>query len=481
MADGANGRGRRREPGYRPRGERVRDYREVELRLSDEEAVEQARRCMDCGTPFCHGCGCPLGNLCPEVAELVRQRRWKDAVDALLAANPFPELTGRVCPALCEAACVRGLHEGAVTIRHLELAVVEKGFEKGYIAPVCPAVRRSERVAIVGSGPAGLAAADALNRAGYRVVVFESAARPGGILRYGIPDFKLDKRVLDRRIRLMEAEGIVFESGVRIGTDMSGEFLAGRHDAVCLAGGAREPRDLRVPGRELGGVHFAMDFLVQQNRRVAGEAVGADEAIEATGRRVLIVGGGDTGSDCLGTALRQRAASACQCEIMPEPPAQRAESTPWPAWPLVRRASSSHDEGGERRWGVTVKALEGRAGRVERARMVAVDWVSPAAGGAAAPAERAGSEFVLDADLVLIAMGFSGPGRSALAGGLGLETDAAGRVMRDGRRMTSRPGVFVAGDTALGASLVVRAIADGRAAAAGIMEWLGERHGEAEW
>jgi glutamate synthase (NADPH/NADH) small chain len=467
----------RRDPGYRPVDERVRDYRPVELKLTEAELTEQAARCMDCGTPFCHGCGCPLLNVIPEFNDHLYHGRWKEALDILLATNNFPEFTGRICPALCEGSCVLGINKEPVAIRQIELAIIEKAFESGYMGPRPPATRFNQRVAVIGSGPAGLTVADTLNHAGYWVTVYDSAAKPGGILRYGIPEFKLEKDVVDRRVRLMEAEGVVFENGVRVGEDLSYRYLRSRFDAVCMSGGAREPRDLKVPGRELKGVHFAMDFLIQQNRRLGGEPVDPAEEIHAGGRNVVIIGGGDTGADCLGTSLRQGARQVVQMEILPEPPPTRASSTPWPMWPLQLRVSSSHKEGGLRRWSVATKELIGEQGAVRALRAVEVEWVTPPQGGRPAMKEKPGTEFVVEADLVLLAMGFGGPGRNKIVEDLKIRTEPGGVVWRDERNMTSEQGIFVAGDMSTGASLVVRAMADGRRAAAGVAAYLeGQRH-----
>jgi len=462
---------RRRDPGYRPRDERVRDYHAVEVRLRDAELHDQVARCMGCGTPFCHGYGCPLGNVIPEMNACVLDGFWQEAVAILLTTNPFPELTGRVCPAPCEGSCVLGINDDPVTIRQVELAVAEKGFERGYIRPEPPAVRRSECVAVVGSGPAGLAASQVLNRLGFNVTVYENAPKPGGVLRYGIPDFKLEKWIVERRIQLMRDEGVVFETGVEIGKDISHRYLAGRFAAVIMTGGAREPRDIKVAGRELKGIHFAMPYLVQQNRRNDGEAIPVETEILATGRRVVVIGGGDTGADCLGTAIRQGARSVHQLEILPEPPATRSSATPWPEWPLMLRESSSHKEGGVRRWSVTVQKFEGTNGAVTRLHGTEVDWVKD--GTRSVPKEKAGSEFVLDAELVLLAMGFVGPGRNKYVEELGVAVDDRGFINRDANHMTSVPGIFVAGDMTQGASLVVRAMVDGVRAAAGVANYLG--------
>jgi glutamate synthase (NADPH/NADH) small chain len=466
----------RKDPGYRPVDERVRDHRAVDRRLADADLREQAGRCMDCGIPFCQGArsmvGCPVFNLIPEFNDQVYHDQWRDALELLLAGGCFPEFTGRICPAPCEASCVCGLNRDPVAIRQIELAVIEKAFERGYMQPSPPDTRRDERIAIVGSGPAGLAAAHVLNRTGFRVTVYENSAYPGGILRYGVPDFKLEKWVVERRIQLMEAEGIVFETGVEVGADVSYRFLKKRFDAILLTGGAREPRDLRIEGRELDGIHFAMQFLAQQNMRTGGESVPGNQSILADGRDVAVIGGGDTGSDCVGTSIRQGAGSVTQLEILPEPPAERAESTPWPLWPDQRRDSSSHKEGCVRRWSVSTEAFVGEEGRVRHLSCVEVEWTVPPGGKAPAPRRIAGSEFTVNADLVLLALGFVGPGRNHLVDERGLELDDRGFVKRDAGNMTSEPGLFVAGDMSQGASLVVRAIQDGRAAAGGITRFL---------
>lgn len=464
----------RQAAGYRDVARRLKDWAEVERLPGEAQICEQASRCMDCGTPFCHGCGCPLANLIPETNELVNQGRWRDALDLLLSTSNFPEFTGRVCPALCEGACVLGINKEPVTIRSIELAIIERGFQEGWVVPRPPATRLGPRVAVIGSGPAGLAVADTLNHIGYDVTVYDAASHAGGILRYGIPEFKLEKRVVDRRVALMQAEGVTFELGVRVGEDLSSRYLHSRYQAICLAGGAREPRDLRVPGRELRGVMFALNFLRLQNRRLDGEALTPEEDISAAGRDIVIIGGGDTGSDCLGTSLRQGARSVRQYEIMPEPPPDRAASTPWPQWPLMRRDSSSHKEGGERRWCVSTRAILGAEGHVTGVRCVDVTW-APGPDGRPVPNEIPGSEFDVPADLVLLAMGFTGPRRNQLLQSLGVTFDSRGNVVKDANHMTSVGGVFAAGDLARGASLVVRAINDGRAAAEGIHRWLDAR------
>lgn len=462
----------RHDPGYRPVAERVKDFNAVELRPSEAEVREQAARCMDCGTPFCHCSGCPVENVIPEFNEHVYQGRWKEALDILLSKDNFPEFTGRICPAPCEGACVLGINKEPVSIRQIELAIIEKGFELGYMKPEPPAVRRKERVAVLGSGPAGLAIADSLNHAGYGVVVYDSDEKPGGILRYGIPEFKLGKWVVDRRIQLMQTEGVVFENLVRVGEDISYHYLQNRFDAICLAGGAREARDIKAPGRDLKGIHFAMDFLIQQNKRLGGESVTPGTDILAGGKTVLVIGGGDTGSDCVGTSVRQGAKSVTQIEILPQPPPTRSPNTPWPMWPVKMRTSSSHQEGCTRRWSVATKEFMGREGSVQSVRAVEVEWVTPAGGGRPALVEKPGSEFVIEADLILLAMGFTGPERNKIVEGLGIKTEPSGVIWRDTQNMTNIPGIFVAGDMTQGASLVVRAIRDGRQAAAGMARYL---------
>jgi len=465
----------RRVPGYRPADERVKDWSAVERALSLPETQDQAARCMDCGIPFCHGYGCPLSNVVPEWNDLVYRGRWRDALELLLSTNPFPEFTGRICPAPCEGSCVLGIHRDAVTIRCIECAIIEHAFEEGWMTPRLPPVRRMDRVAVIGSGPAGLVLAHALNQKGFHVTVYDAAAKPGGLLRYGIPEFKLEKRIVDRRIRLMEAEGVMFECGVTVGEDVSLKYLRDRSDAICLAGGAREPRELRIPGRGLKGIHFAMDFLRQQNQRRDGEIIPADDSISASGKRVIVVGGGDTGADCVGTSLRQGAKEVLQIEILPEPPAVRSPSTPWPTWPLMRRDSSSHLEGGARRWCVTGQAFLESHGHVSGMRCVEVSW-NKDANGRMAMQERPETAFEVQAELVLLAMGFVGPRQSQILKDLGVQFDPRGNVIKDGNHMTNVPGVFSAGDMSRGASLVVRAMADALAAADGVAHYLDDNH-----
>lgn len=460
----------RKEPGYRPKQERIKDFAPVELRLTEEEVKEQAARCMDCGVPFCHGCGCPLGNIIPEFNDLVYRKKWKEAFEMLLETSCFPEFTGRICPAPCEASCVLGINDDPVSIRQIELAIIEKAFELGYIRPQVPRKRSGRKVAVVGSGPGGLAVAHVLNRKGHEVTVFEKDRSIGGILRYGIPDFKLEKRVIDRRVALMEAEGVHFETAVVVGEDISFSFITDRFDAVCLAGGARAPRDLSVPGRELKGIYFAMQFLKQQNMRVSGEPVKGEE-ISAKGMNVVVIGGGDTGSDCIGTSIRQGAKKVYQFEILPKPPSERPDSTPWPMWPTVLKETSSHKEGCRRRWSVNTCEFRGKGGILTGLLCEEVEWLKDKSGRMTMnPVE--GSRFEVEADLVLLAMGFTGPRRHPLWEQFGIKYDDRSRILKDENCMTSLPGVFVTGDMSTGQSLVVRAMADGMQCACNIDKYL---------
>lgn len=460
----------RREPGYRDADERLKDYKAVENMPDEEDIYDQAARCMDCGIPFCHDYGCPLLNIIPEFNEQVYRGDWNQALSILLATSSFPEFTGRICPAPCETACVDSVNGDPVTIRQIELAIIEKAFEKGLMKPQPPESYFDKKVAVIGAGPAGLAAALMINRAGYRVTVFDEADKPGGLLRYGIPDFKLEKSVVERRISLMEAEGIVFEPNVLVGKDISTRYLMNHFDAVVLTCGARKPRDLDVPGRNLTGIFFAMDFLTQQNKRVGGEPIPVSCNINASGKKVVVIGGGDTGSDCIGTSLRQGAREVIQLEILPKPPKERADSTPWPMWPMQLRESHAHKEGGSRRWSVSTKACFGENGVLKKIRCVEVNWVKQ--GGRLVPEEIKGSEFDIETDMVLLAMGFTGPGNESLIQDFGLETDNRGNIKVDENMMTNTCGVFSAGDMSHGQSLVVTAIYSGKQAAKGVVGFL---------
>jgi len=449
---------------YRPVEERKRDWLEVHTHMPPERLQKQAARCMDCGVPFCH-LGCPLGNIIPDWNDLVYRNKWHEALRRLHATNNFPEFTGRLCPAPCETACVLGINQPAVTIKQIEEHIIEYGFEKGWVQPEPPPVRTGKRVAVVGSGPAGLAAAQQLNRAGHWVTVFERADRIGGLLRYGIPDFKLDKKILDRRLQLMEAEGIDFQPGVNVGVDVTAKQLLAAFDAVVLTGGSTIPRDLKVPGRELKGIHFAMDYLTQQNRVNAGDHIPPEQRITAEGKRVAIIGGGDTGADCLGTVIRQGAKEVYQIELMPKPPLERDELTqPWPTYPMILRTSSAHEEGGIREWSINTKWCEGdEHGNVRRLHAVRLEWYTDSSGRRQFR-EIPGSEFSLEVDLVLLAMGFLHPQHDGLLDSLGVEYDERGNV-KTIHYATSVPGVFAAGDMRRGQSLIVWAISEGREAA----------------
>jgi glutamate synthase (NADPH/NADH) small chain len=455
----------RETPERRPVAERLDDWFEVYQPFPDEKVQAQGARCMDCGVPFCHT-GCPLTNIIPDFNDLVYRNRWKDAIRVLHATNNFPEFTGRLCPAPCEAACVLGINEPPVTIKAIERAIVDHAWAEGWIKPEFPAQRTGKRVAVVGSGPAGLAAAQQLARAGHLVTVFEKNDRIGGLLRYGIPDFKMEKHFIDRRILQMEAEGVTFRTGAHVGVDVPLDHLKNDFHAILLAGGAERSRDLIIPGRELNGIFFAMDFLPQHNRRNAGDFVPDDCWISAAGKHVVIIGGGDTGADCLGTCHRQKAASIRQFEIMPLPPGLRDSSTPWPLWPLMLRTESSHEEGGQRHWSILTTGFNGDdRGNVRNLATVAV-------GPPPAFEPVPGTQEDFPADLVLLALGFTGPVKNGLLDQLGLELDARGNVRTDANSMTSQPGVFAAGDMRRGQSLIVWAIAEGRQAAQGIDEYL---------
>ena len=461
----------RKDPPKRPVEERIKDFREVEQLLPIEELEIQAARCMDCGVPYCHSFGCPLSNRIPDWNDMVYRGLWKRALDLLHSTNNLPEITGRVCPAPCEAACTLSINQPSVTIRHIELQIVERGWKEGWIVPETPPYRTGKRVAVIGSGPAGLAAAQQLARAGHEAVLFEKSDRIGGILRYGIPDFKLEKWVIDRRMEQMKEEGVIFETEVNAGIDLSTHYLSRSFDAVVLTTGAGVPRDLKVPGRELKGIHFAMEFLTQQNHRVAGDPIPPEKEITAKDKKVVVIGGGDTGADCVGTSRRQGAKSIVQIELLPQPPKERPVNNPWPTWPQILRTSSSHEEGCERMWSILTKEFIGEHGRVKGLRCVKLDWKTDESGKMSFT-EIPNSEFILEADLVLLAMGFLHTEHGPLVEGFGLETDDRGNIKVDHNLMTNVPGVFAAGDTVLGASLVVRAISLGRKVAASVDEYL---------
>jgi glutamate synthase (NADPH/NADH) small chain len=448
----------------RPVTQRVNDWFEIYLDFPEEKLRTQGARCMDCGVPFCQT-GCPVNNLIPDWNDLVYRGRWKEAVRQLHATNNFPEFTGRICPAPCEASCVLGINQPAVTIKQNEKNIVERGFEEGWIRPEPPKLRSGKKDAIVGSGPAGLAAAQQLCRAGHAVVVYEKADRIGGLLRYGIPQFKLEKHIIDRRLDQMSAEGVKFVTNAEVGKNVSVEDLRRDFAAIVLAGGAEHPRDLKLPGRELKGIHFAMEYLPQQNRRCLGDTVDSSLEILATGKRVVIIGGGDTGADCLGTCHRQKPLSVHQFEIMPKPPDERSPLTPWPLWPMQLRTEAAHEEGGIRGWSIATTKFSGEGDRVKRLHAVRV---GPPPNFEPIP----GSDFTIEADLVLIAMGFLGPVRDGMIAQLGAVLDPRGNVATDQNYMSSVPGVFAAGDMRRGQSLVVWAISEGRKAAAAVDTYL---------
>ncbi len=446
-------------------------FREIFGDWSEEQAREQGSRCMNCSVPFCHK-GCPLGNRIPDWNDLVYRGRWKEALESLHATNNFPEFTGRICPAPCEVSCVLAINQDPVTIEYIEKSIADRGWKEGWIVPRPPKSRTGKKVAIVGSGPAGLAAAQQLNSCGHLVTVFERADYIGGLLRLGIPEFKLEKQVVQRRVDQMTAEGVEFKTGVYVGDDYPVEDLRKSFDIILLTGGSTVPRDLPVPGRELEGVHFAMDYLTQQNRLLTGETIDPSERITAEGKRVVVMGGGDTGSDCLGTAHRQGAEVVYQLELLPEPPIERRDDNPWPQWSTILRTSSSHEEGGVRDYNISTKGFSGCNGKVEKLHAVRLEWGPPDETGRPAMNEIPGSEFEIEADLVLLAMGFLHPEHGSMLSDLGVDFDGRGNVKTDQNKMTSVSGVFAAGDMSRGQSLVVWALAEGREAARGIDEFL---------
>ena len=448
---------------YKPAADRIRHYNEFVIPLSEETTRNQASRCMDCGIPFCHN-GCPVNNQIPDWNDLVYHGEWRRALNNLHSTNNFPEFTGRICPAPCEASCTLNLQDQPVTIKSIECAIIDRGFAEGWVKPEIAQKKTGKHIAVIGSGPGGLAAAQQLARAGHEVDVFEKLAKPGGLLRYGIPDFKMEKHIIDRRIAQMTAEGVTFHCNVTIGVDKSLEELEQRYDAVILAGGAEKPRDLNIPGRDLRGVHFAMDFLPQQNRRVSGEAQISNDLIMATGKHVIVIGGGDTGSDCIGTSVRHRALSVTQLEIMPRPPEKENKLLSWPDWPLKLRTSSSHEEGSGREFSILTKEFLGDKGVVTGLKCVRVDDKMQ-------PID--GSAFVLKADLVLLAMGFVSPVFEGLLEQSGVALDLRGNVLADTRAYkTSKEKIFSCGDMRRGQSLVVWAIREGRQCAASVDAYL---------
>jgi glutamate synthase (NADPH/NADH) small chain len=459
---------KRETPSRRPIRERVKDWREYDLKMPEDKLAQQGARCMDCGIPFCHK-GCPLGNIIPDWNDLVYRGRWREAIDRLHWTNNFPEFTGRVCPAPCEEACVLNINNDPVTIKQIEKHIIDHAWAEGWVAPRPNPRKTGKRIAVVGSGPAGMACAQQLARAGHSVTLYERADRIGGLLRYGIPDFKLEKSQVERRVDQMKAEGVEIVTNCRVGTDIRAAELRAKHDAIVLTIGSTKPRDLPVPGRELKGVHFAMDFLPQQNKRNAGDRIPPEIAISAKGKKVVILGGGDTGSDCLGTSNRQGAASVHQFELLPMPPERRTFEMPWPDWPMILRTSTSHEEGVQRDWSINTKAFSGEDGVVKKLHGVRLEWKRD--NGRMAMEEIRGSEFELECDLVLLALGFLGPEPDGIIAELGLKLDQRGNVACENYR-ASEPGVFAAGDARRGQSLVVWAIWEGRECARAVDAYL---------
>ena len=460
----------RKDVGYRPVNDRVHDYGEVEQTLNEKDRALQASRCMDCGIPFCHW-GCPVGSKIPEWQDAIYRGRKDEAYFILHSTNSFPEITGRICPAPCEKSCVLAIHDEAVTIRENECATVEQAFEAGIVVANPPKIRTGKKVAVIGSGPAGLSAADLLNRAGHWVTVYEKNDAIGGLLRYGIPDFKLSKSVIDRRLELFVDEGIIFKPNVNVGVDISKEELYNEYDAVLLAVGAEQPRDLPIEGRDLEGVYFAMDFLTQQNKKVSGKLVNSEIRILAKDKNVLVIGGGDTGSDCVGTSIRQKARTVTQIEILPKPAEKREDNNPWPYWPNTLRTSSSHMEGCERRWSLSTKRFIGENGMLKQVEIVQVDWKKDGSG-RWNMSEISGTEEIIDVEIALLSMGFTQPVHVGLLDALGVEYDQRGNVKVNNKKQTSVEKLFAAGDAEKGASLVVHAIEAGKVAAKNIDAFL---------
>jgi len=458
-------------PPSRPIEERIRDYREIYVEEPEEHTRQQAARCMDCGVPFCHS-GCPLGNIIPDFNDAVYREQWDEAFHILRSTDNFPEFTGRICPAPCEASCVLGLHSSPVTIEHIEKSIAEKAYEEGYVKINKPAHRTHKRVAVIGSGPSGLAAADQLNQYGHEVTVYERNDKPGGLLRYGIPDFKLEKWVLDRRLKYMEEEGVHFRVNANVGFGIDARELLESHDALVLCGGSTIPRDLPIPGRNLKGIHFAMEYLEQCNRRNAGMTIDPASEINPSGRKVLVIGGGDTGSDCVGNSVRLGASQVTQIELLSKPPLERTATNPWPLWPMILRTSSSHEEGCERHWAILSKEfVEGEAGRVNGLKAVEVEWKSDPHTGQNKMLEIPGTEKILECDFVFLAMGYLHPQYEGVLQTLDIAVDSRGNVS-DKNYQTSHPKVFSAGDMRRGQSLVVWAIAEGRQAAEAVNQYL---------
>jgi len=459
---------KRQDPKYRSIDERIKDFNMVEGMLSDEEIIEQSQRCMDCGVPFCHMHGCPLGNRIPDYADLISNGEWKQALHLLESTNNFPEITGRICPAPCETSCTLSEDFSAVACEQIELKIAERGWEEGWVIPEVAPIKTGKRVAVVGSGPTGLAAAQQLVRNGHEVIVFEKSDRVGGLLMYGIPNFKLEKQIIDRRIEQMKQEGVVFEKEVEIGKDLSAHYLLNKYDAILIASGTPQARDLPIKGRELKGIHFALEYLTQQTKLVLGDTIPIDEYIDAKDKHVVVIGGGDTGSDCVGSAIRRGCKSVTQVELLPEPPIGRAENNPWPQWPIIKRTSSSHKEGVNRLWSIGSKEFQGDHGNVKRFSCVNLDWKGREF------SEIPGSEFILKADLVLLSMGFVPFKESPLVKEFNLSLDERGSIKTDDTYKTSNDKVFAAGDAVIGASLVVRAINHGRLCAQAVDDYLKE-------
>lgn len=464
----------RKVPGYLPVEDRIKNYNDFIREFSEEDIRIQAARCMNCGIPYCHALGCPLGNLIPDWNDMVHQGRWRDALTLLHSTNNFPEFTGKICPAPCEPACTLSINDDPVTIKNIEWMIIDRGWKEGWVVPEHPKRKTNKNIAIIGSGPAGLAAAQQLRRAGHKVTVFEKEDRIGGLLRYGIPDFKLEKWIIDRRLEQMKAEGIIFETNVDVGIDISAKYLLKSFDAVCLTAGSRTPRDLPVEGRDLNGVHFAMDFLRQNNKLVSGDHIPEQNIISAKNKKVIVIGGGDTGSDCIGTSIRHGCEAVYQFEILPQPPKTNSLVNPdWPNWPTIHRTSSSQAEGCFRRWSVMTTKLSGKNGKVAKLHGIDVEWEFPLPGkGSPKINQLPGTNFEIDADLVLLAMGFIHVEHGKLVEDLELKLDNRGNIIVNEQYQTSVPSVFSSGDSVLGASLVVKSIAHGREMARAVDEYL---------